>query len=101
MTKVIPSKSLTLSIAAEVSRERGIGIKDILSRSRRRATVAARVEVIRRLYAAGNGLYSTTGIGKAVGLTHTTVIYWISEERYRSARMRAMRHRWEARHVGA
>jgi hypothetical protein len=60
-----------------VAEELGVGINGILSPSRRRKLVLARIVFCRRAYATGR--YSTTQIGKVIQREHTTVCYFLGQ----------------------
>lgn len=65
-----PTVHLVRETVAEVSRQTGIGPKDIESNTKYRHIVRARREVWKRLHAQG---YSFSGIGKSWGCHHQII----------------------------
>jgi chromosomal replication initiation ATPase DnaA len=95
--KVKPPAKLVRQTLETVAFWHGIEPEQILSTRRDAATVAARADAIRNLHAFGRGRFSTTGIGQAIGLDHSTVLYWLSEGRRARQLERVTNHYRERR----
>jgi hypothetical protein len=81
VAKVKPPTKLVKRTVETVAFWHGIEPDRLLSRRRDAITVAARVDAIRNLHAFGRGRFSSKSIGRAIGIDHATVIYWICPER--------------------
>jgi chromosomal replication initiation ATPase DnaA len=84
--KVAPSRSFVMSVVRVVAEKHNVKIDDVLGASRTVKAWNARREALTLIHEAGAGRFSTTGIGKAFGCDHTTVLYNIKHEHYRARR---------------
>ena len=86
MDKVAPSKALVLDIVRRVAEKHSVKPEDILGGCRRVPVWRARREALTVIHEVGEGRFSTTGIGRAFGCDHTTVLYNIKHDEYRARR---------------
>ncbi len=84
--RIPPSPMVVRSVVSSVSKQMMVSAKDIIEGSCLPTVVAARGEVIRQIYAINPARYSKAGIGRALGVHHSTVIYHLAPESYRKAR---------------
>jgi chromosomal replication initiation ATPase DnaA len=86
MQKVAPSKALVIDVVRQVAQKHSVKPEDILSGCRRVPVWRARREALTVIHEVGEGRFSTTGIGRAFGVDHATVIYNIRQDEYRQKR---------------
>ncbi len=83
---MIPSRDTVTQVTRTVAAAHGVTVRDILGKTRQRKVVKARAETIQTLAEAGKGRYTITGLGRALGLNHATIHYWLSSEEARLKR---------------
>lgn len=90
---MIPAKETVRRYVADAAANYKVTPDEILSRCRRKAVLEARIAVIRALKAHDPKRYTLTGMGRALGVNHTTILYWTDERRRQKhlARLEAKR----------
>jgi hypothetical protein len=83
---MIPSRDTVTQVTRTVAAAHGVAVRDILGKTRQRKVVKARAETIQALAEAGGGRYTLTGLGRALGLTHGAIRYWLVSEDARAKR---------------
>lgn len=90
--KVDPPRKLVEAVITRIANERGVCAKSVMQGSRYREHLDARIAAIREIWNAGKDRYSLTGMARAFGVNHATILYHVRPE-FR-ARRKARNFAW-------
>lgn len=95
--KKVPSRATVMAAVIASAERHNVDPNVVLSKVRTVKIVAARADAIRAIWRSEPGRYSITGMGRAFGVHHATVLYHVSDETYRAKQ--ASRNAWFRRHA--
>ncbi len=76
--RVAPSRELVIIILRDICARHGVRVDDVLAGRRFKKVMLARREAILAIYNSAPGKYSSSGIGRAMNVDHSTVVYHLN-----------------------